>query len=332
MKSLMVSLLLLSSAVWMLVRSNAGLPESPRQLHIITYNAHLLPPFARSFAGERSDDNYRADQIGAAVSRYDLVGLCECFDPVTSDNLIAQARRNASKTVHVVQSSPVVPPNFVNGGLLLLTRHEVVTTHEHTYRHASRVLTSGFRSDGYAAKGVIHARLAIGSALFLDVFLTHLESKSRSARTKQIRELVEFVAMHSQQSVPFLVLGDLNVPADIAASFGRGINRDSEYAGLLNQFRDVHRPVTDSWTAAGRGNGFTSDALSDAGERIDYILLSTTANGGPSVVPLKARTLPMLDDQVPEGSLSDHKAVECVLEFRQLNHPTPSRRPAVVPP
>jgi hypothetical protein len=67
---------------------------------------------------------------------------------------------------------------------------------------------------------------------------------------------------------------------------------------------------SDVWPLAGNGLAGTSEPLTDdGGQRIDYIFLAIAR---PTAWrPIRARTLRLLDDEVAEGSLSDHAAVEC---------------------
>lgn len=50
-------------------------------LRILAHNVHLLPNVALKVAGNRGDTKYRAKQIGKKLAAYDIVGLCEVFDP-----------------------------------------------------------------------------------------------------------------------------------------------------------------------------------------------------------------------------------------------------------
>ncbi|HEV3025290.1 MAG TPA: endonuclease/exonuclease/phosphatase family protein, partial [Pirellulales bacterium] len=210
------------------------------------------------------------------------------------------------------------PPgrSFANSGLLLLSRFPIVETHAITYSDASRFLTHGFRADAFAAKGALHARLLVSERgkMLVDCFLTHLESRSDAARARQLADLAKFIAEHGSPQRPAILFGDLNVPADPAV----GVPRPGlPYGGLLAALGVSRLPWGDVWPAAGIGTAGTSDPLADdGGRRIDYVFLSPFPPAGPSPWrPIAARTLRLLDDEVAEGSLSDHAAVECEAEL-----------------
>jgi endonuclease/exonuclease/phosphatase family metal-dependent hydrolase len=73
---------------------------------------------------------------------------------------------------------------------LLLTRFPIVESNSTVYKNFSKPADYGLRADGYAAKGVIHARVAYGndSGMQLDVFVTHLEARADDLRPLQYGE------------------------------------------------------------------------------------------------------------------------------------------------
>ena len=89
----------------------------------------------------------------------------------------------------------------------------------------------GLRADGFAAKGVIHARIALHAEVndnkddkdrknhkepakkvenTLDVFVTHLEARDAAIREQQYVELADFIKKTSDRSCPMLLMGDIN--------------------------------------------------------------------------------------------------------------------------
>jgi endonuclease/exonuclease/phosphatase family metal-dependent hydrolase len=293
------------------------LPPIDPELCVLFFNTHLLPAIAQSVAGHRGQDDYRTSAIGAAVAPYDLMGLCEVFESHRREEIVRSAQAAAGTTFHIAESPKPTGRHLIGGGLLLLSRLPIEGEPHHlTYRSASRFMTSGLKSDGFAAKGVLHAQLLVADSpsIIVDCFLTHLESVSAEARADQVSELAEFIAAHSSPDRLAILMGDLNVTADFPVNSGEA---DSEYRQLTNSLRQHGEPLVDLWSAASSQRGGTSDALA-AGEcrRIDYVLLSPP---GPRTARWEAREVrvePFLDAKVKQGSLSDHAGLSCRLTVR----------------
>jgi endonuclease/exonuclease/phosphatase family metal-dependent hydrolase len=201
--------------------------------------------------------------------------------------------------------------------LLLASRFPVEETHTITYTDASWFLDSGFKADGFAAKGALHARIRVSDKprAVIDCFLTHLESRSREAREKQIVEFAVFVTKYANGTNPVVALGDFNVGANTG-------ERDADDSSIAHHeflrtklVHNGHRLV-DAWENVGRGAPGTNDPLgTDAGRRIDYIFVSDLASATNKLRPLEVVTLPFLDERVKERSLSDHLGVSCRAEL-----------------
>ncbi len=302
---------------------------------IVTYNVHLLPDIAAKIAGERSQSDYRARTIAEKLANYDIVGICEAFDPNYSKSLIDGLQAKSSDAFYVARGPQRSGRALTHSGLVLLSRYEIEETHTIAYRDASRFYTHGFRADGFAAKGALHARLRLGddrrsdeSSAVVDCFLTHLESRSAAARKKQIDELAAFIAEHSSPDVPMVVLGDFNVAADSVIR-GNGAARvahlhgNSPYRQLRSKLTHNGRQLVDVWADIEETHGGTSNALApDGGRRLDYIFVSDSRAGAPGrLLPQDVMALPFADKNVPEGSLSDHLAVTCRAEFSTMAEP-----------
>lgn len=304
-------------AVW---SQEASSSAADGALRVLFFNTHLLPAIAQSVAGKRGQDDYRTQAIAAAVAPYDLVGLCEVFEVRRRREIVTAVEKAAGRGVTWVESPPRSGTSVIGGGLLLLSRFPLEgEPHAHAYTAASRVLTSGFKADGLAAKGVLHARLLIRAAppLVVDCFLTHLESISAEARAVQLQELADFIAEHANPNRPLILMGDLNVAADELAAAGGAAPSDTEYRRLRQALRLGEAPLIDLWPAVHTARGGTSDALA-GGEcrRIDYIFLSPPcASGGPQWQAREVRVEPFLDATVAQGSLSDHAGIACRLDL-----------------
>ena len=285
-------------------------------VRLLFYNTHLLPGIAQSLAGRRGQDDYRTAAIAGNLHRYDLIGLCEVFESDRRRQIIDIAQQNARSGFRAIEQPKPRGRHLVGSGLMLLSRYPIEgEPHFLTYNHASRVLTTGWKADGLAAKGAIHARLRVREypVAYADCFLTHLESVSAPARAEQIKELAGFIAEHASLDRPAILMGDLNVGAD----FPTGGNADTEYLRLANSLVSGEQRLVDLWPIFHAGRGGTSDALAHENcRRIDYVFISPPQLSGPTLEPLSIRVEPFLDEKVKQGSLSDHAALECTFALR----------------
>lgn len=212
--------------------------------------------------------------------------------------------------------------HLIGSGLAILSRFPVEESHTVSFTEASRFLDSGFRADGFAAKGAVHARIRINDELPLhvDCFLTHMESRSAKARDVQISEFTDFVTKYASND-PIIVMGDFNIAADAPD----GSAEQQQLESLRSKLIQKGRRLVDVWDLAGHRPGYTNEPVLSGGKRrIDYIFVSDPANLSARLSPLEVKTLPFLDDKVEGGSLSDHAAVVCRAELVGL--PPPSAR------
>lgn len=294
--------------------------DRPVPIRVVAYNVHLLPDIASRIAGKRRDSAYRAKAIGKRLKKFDLIGISEAFDRGDSNNLLTALQSEGNAQFSIANGPARSGRHLIGSGLMLLSRWPIEQTHLLTYSHASRFLTSGFKADGFAAKGALHVRLRLGDegTRQLDCFLTHLESRSVDARAKQIEEFQAFVAKHASIGVPALLMGDFNVTADASTTPASQTN-DSPYQRLHSALSFEQRQLIDVAARQVDGPFGTSDALSrDGNRRIDYIFVSNPASQvGARLIPQQTFHLPMLDENVAEGSLSDHAAVACHAVLRR---------------
>jgi endonuclease/exonuclease/phosphatase family metal-dependent hydrolase len=292
-------------------------PVASVPLRLLFYNTHLLPGIAQSIAGHRGQDDYRTAAIAAKLHRYDIVGLCEVFEADRRREIIRIAQQDSCSAFRAVEHRKPWGRHVISSGLLLLSRYPVDGEPRFlTYKHASRVYTNGWRADGFAAKGAIHARLRVREhpAAFVDCFLTHLESVSAKARASQIVELAAFIAEGVSRERPAILMGDLNVAADFP------VHRefvDTEYLRLANSLAYGDERLVDLWPIFHSERGGTSDALANEDcRRIDYVFISPPQLSGPTLEPLSIDVNAFKDEKVAQGSLSDHAALECCFALR----------------
>ncbi|WP_428305269.1 endonuclease/exonuclease/phosphatase family protein [Lacipirellula sp.] len=286
-------------------------------IRLLFYNTHLLPTIAQKVAGHRGQDDYRTAAIAAKLYRYDLIGLCEVFESRRRKEIVEVVQRDSRNTFHVIEQPKPWGRHLIGSGLMLLSRYPIVgEPHFITYHHASRVVTNGWKADGFAAKGAIHAQLQVREqpAAQLDCFLTHLESISPKARGEQIKELADFIAKHAHPERPAILIGDLNVAADAP---GVPAADDSEYRQLTSKLAFGEQYFVDLWPAFHDTAGGTNDALAkEHCRRIDYAFISPPQPTGLTLEPTAIRVEPFLDAKVEQGSLSDHAALECNFVLR----------------
>lgn len=291
-----------------------GSSVRPRTLRAITYNVQFLPGLARVI-NKRKNPDYRAQTIGKALTAFDVVGLNETFDDGPRELLLDQLREAWGKDFNVVLS-PKPDDGRLTGGCAIVSRLPFLETHATLYTAASDPKTYGLLADGFAAKGAIHARIALSRSAakpdFLDVFATHLESKDSDAREVQYKELAAFVRAHSDPARPVLILGDLNTHGNARARR----NPKSQYHTMMSILK-TGRPgigVEDIWLRVNPTDdgGTGRQVRPDGGGRIDYILLSNPRRGTHQLKPLAMRVNRFLDPRVV--ALSDHSAVEADFE------------------
>ena len=217
-------------------------------------------------------------------------------------------------------ASPKSPKQLFNGGCLLLTRFRIVESHSVVFKHFSKPEDYGYLADGFAAKGVIHARLALdpkNPERCIDVFVTHLEARADDMRLLQYQEFADFVEQHSAPEYPFLLLGDFNTQ-------GMEANRndpDSAYSLFMKAMNQAapEASLQDVWPLLWEEElgGTTDQESADIGKRIDYIMLGNPALPAVQLKPLSIEVKLYQDKRV--AALSDHNAV--VGEFIWADRP-----------
>lgn len=113
-----------------------------------------------------------------------------------------------------------------------------------------------------------------------------------------------------------LIMGDFNI--EFEEHRNRGIS--TEYVDLVEKLSKIRKlDMIDVGHSVTVGPSGSSDALAlDGGRRIDYVFSSASAmKSSTGLVLTRSEHIPFLDDQVPEGSLSDHLAVACEFELTQ---------------
>jgi endonuclease/exonuclease/phosphatase family metal-dependent hydrolase len=296
-------------------QSIAGSSDSAvkQTIRVITYNVQFLPGPARVM-NKRGDPDYRAARIAKEMSAFDIVALQEVFEEKHRQRIVDGIRAAWGDALSILVS-PKPSDRITNGGCLLLTRLPIVASHSMIFEHYSTVEEYSLGADGFAAKGVLHARIAMdpGSADHcVDVFATHLEARADHLRLLQFEELAAFIAKHNTLTTPILLLGDLNTKGMLEYRD----DPDSQYSTLM-QTLDTTTPGTplqDLWPLL-RGKalgGTTEQESADVGKRIDYMIFGNPTLSAIPLKPLSVEVRLYQDERVV--ALSDHNAVAA--EFR----------------
>ena len=190
---------------------SADASQDSQVLRVITYNVQFFPEPVTQW-NKRPDAEYRSRKIGKEMGRYDIIGLQETFHSQHRRKIIETTGAKWNDKPGVVVS-PRPDSFFANGGCLLLTHLPVRETNSVVFTHFSRPKDHGMNADGYAAKGVIHARVSRTKDdrdSTIDVYVTHLEAREAKMRHAQYQELADFIKKTSDPDRPILLIGDLN--------------------------------------------------------------------------------------------------------------------------
>jgi endonuclease/exonuclease/phosphatase family metal-dependent hydrolase len=317
MKSIAVAQIL---ALAMVLSSDAYAAENPPTsdtIRVISYNVQFLPGSA-SAQNERPDPEYRARRIAEKMAQFDIVAQQETFHHDHRRIILDTLREKWNGELNTV-ISPQPDGFFANGGCLIATRMPILESDSVVYKTFSSPADYGFRADGFAAKGVIFARIARRADSpgdSVDVFVTHMEARADDLRPEQYKEMAAFIKAKSDPARPMILMGDLNTQGGVE------FRKDpaSQYSLLMNALQEA-RPagVIDVWPALmGDALGGTTDQDSiETGKRIDYIIVGNSAENPETLKPISVQVNLYQDEQVV--ALSDHNAVGAVLEWDGSN-------------
>lgn len=309
-------LLIVVAAPQLMVHSSlADAPSAGDTLRVITYNVQFLPEPVSSL-NERPDPEYRAAHIAKQVSKFDLIALQETFHDFHR-RLIVEGVEAAWSCKPCLVASPTPEGFYTSGGCLVISKRAIVAQHSTVFVNYSKPSDFGIRADGYAAKGVVHARVQRSRSDpddLLDVFATHLEARDDRLRPLQYVEVATFVKEHSSVDRPALLLGDLNTRG--GADYRK--DPESQYSRLMDLLADARSGLEwiDLWPHLHKESlgGTTEQQSASIGKRIDYILLSNPRPPQSGLEPLSVSVELYQDEKVT--ALSDHNAVVAELEWR----------------
>lgn len=223
----------------------------------------------------------RASAFLKHIPSYDIIGLQEVWSP-----RYQQIEKYAkSKGLHVVGSghatvSSMLGLRMFGGGLMIMSKYPIEATRE-------LIFDKGVASDGFVRKGILYAKVRIGSS-YVHVFNTHMQASYgyefaendpyALIRKKQIQQVSDFIAKIAlDDHHPIIAMGDFNVNAirradapdndsreylDMIAS----LSRDGLFSvmDLHKDFNAGSHPVTNT----GRG---VIGKESKGGQRLDFV-------------------------------------------------------------
>ena len=205
----------------------------PAALSVMTHNMGLLVSPATYLGTNRSG---AIAEIIAQIRllKPDVVGLCEVFANGERAKI-----RNALKDEYAHwRDGPDEPDLESDGGLLVLSRRPFLAAADMIFRDSD-----GW--DSLANKGVIYIRIRPHSwPVPLDVFYSHTQDISTTAGVTtlyaQLNAMNAFVMSHAAPTLPRLIMGDLNIPAE----------QPQHYAQLLSRL--AGRATAGRWRAIPR--------------------------------------------------------------------------------
>lgn len=285
------------------------------RIRVITYNVQFLPEPVSS-KNERPQPSYRAKRIAEEAAGFDVVGLQETFHDTHRKEILDELGKVWDGKL-VSFRSPTPEGFLTSGGCLLAARLPFAATGATVYVNFSKPQDYGLRADGFAAKGVVYARVLRDATTpdeFVDVFVTHLEARADHLRPRQYSELADFIRQQSSPRHPVLLMGDLNTRG--STEFRQ--DTQSQYSQLMRELQRA-RPDgqwIDVWPhlhgdALG---GTTKQESADIGKRIDYLLISNPRPPQLQLKPISSEVELFRDPRVT--ALSDHNAVTAELEWR----------------
>lgn len=307
-------------------------------LQFYSQNMGLLPwPFFRGIDKDESIDRLAVILL---ESTPDIVGLSEMWTSGDRKRLLDQV--GGLYPYHIdgphEGDLPIIDVEISGGGLLLLSRHPIVESHQTIYRQASG-------DDSLANKGVLHARIdVLGHPCPIDVFLTHTQASdpsvggtvagAREAVISQIRHMAAFISACRDPMQPALLMGDLNVDSYSDPALYRILISTLDFPEDLHprvKDGDFPRPDATSESDSGDISSFHPDHpprdIADPhrfgdkakAERLDYLL----GFPGRLYVPNYGDRRIVIHQVRPGRDLSDHYGLELRLQSMKQLFPEP---------
>jgi endonuclease/exonuclease/phosphatase family metal-dependent hydrolase len=252
-------------------KGNIRLEAKHSPFSIITYNLGLLVAPAPYLGTDR------AGAVAEVIQRIrdtkpDVVGLCEVFANGERERIYTELSDIYGTNF---REGPDKSDLLSDGGLLILSKNPILKDNKIIYSKA-------IAGDSLAHKGAIHIRTQpTGSPHRWDIFFTHTQDidpgndgsfEGKDALYSQLTELANMVEAKRDPNAPAIIMGDINIPAEVRA----------HYDSMIYSF-DSKGLVSDIWKTKYSDSGFTYsmdnnfyDDVDDTpkhSSRLDYFLL-----------------------------------------------------------
>jgi endonuclease/exonuclease/phosphatase family metal-dependent hydrolase len=202
---------------WSLRRVAARHPEPQcKCIRFLSYNTYLMPYGGNLFLNPKPAYDARRKEIGWALAGspdpYDLVALTEVWtDEAVRDiaNAFNVTAEKPGKQGHAVFGP--LGDTWHKGDSCLIISPDYRIEESNCWIFNER----GHDIDGAANKGILWARIRIGSLGAIDLYVTHLYSGDQGhlsdTHVAQLKELVEFVADTHKLGNVAVITGDFNI-------------------------------------------------------------------------------------------------------------------------
>lgn len=222
--------------------------EETARVSFLSYNLYCLPWLASFFSPSACPfPSERASSFLDHIQSYDILALQEVWDPRYKkvENFV-----RANKLYSVGSTAPssleYLKLRLFGGGLMIISKYPIEAKEE-------LVFDKGVASDGFVTKGVLYAKVKVGSS-YLHVFNTHLQASYgyefdfennpyADIRKRQLEQLTKFINKQTaKDQYPIFLMGDFNVNARRAPDDAAN---SAEYDHMLRILRSESYEVVD---------------------------------------------------------------------------------------
>lgn len=303
--------------------------KSAQKVSILSYNLYCLPWLAVMMKPSTCPHSYaRTNAFLEHIPTFDVIGLQEVWSP-RYQQVESFAK---SKGYHVVGSGQAPIQSMMGlrlfgGGLMIMSKYPIESSRE-------LIFDKGVASDGFVRKGILYAKVRVGSSSYVHVFNTHMQASYgyefaehdpySLIRKNQIRKIVDFIAKIAlDDDHPIVIMGDFNVNAirhpDDPADSKEYIDMVSDLSGNgLFSVIDLHKTYHNRHPVTNTGRGVEGKRIGKGGQRLDFIFeMRRNATRTDRVVhafPFAA-VLPFEVSGFPFTNISDHYASHVIMEI-----------------
>ena len=184
-----------------------------KTLRILSYNVFLRPPL---ISHEHSDFKVeRTKLICKKFQDFDIILLQEVHSCLNfrCNDLIKEAQQYGIYYYYFTQGPSILSKHISNNALLILSRYPILSNDYISYNNFNSF-------DGIIEKGCNYSKIQLSPLYHIHIFNTHLQSsfkkndtESSNNRTKQLKQLQQFIETKIKEGDPIIIGGDFNVDA-----------------------------------------------------------------------------------------------------------------------